>query len=87
VNVSMGLSFLRTSPDHGTAYDLAGTGRASADSMEASILLAASMAASRSGNAHAGRRAPRADHTNGSSAAKKRTTRRDSARTKTKARR
>ena len=44
VNVSMGLSFLRTSPDHGTAYDLAGTGRASADSMVASILLAASMA-------------------------------------------
>lgn len=45
VNVSMGLPFLRTSPDHGTAYDLAGSGRASADSMEASILLAASMAA------------------------------------------
>jgi 4-hydroxythreonine-4-phosphate dehydrogenase len=43
VNVSMGLPFLRTSPDHGTAYDLAGTGRASADSMQASILLAASM--------------------------------------------
>lgn len=43
VNVSMGLPFLRTSPDHGTAYDLAGTGRASADSMEAAILLAASM--------------------------------------------
>ncbi|MFN2427685.1 MAG: 4-hydroxythreonine-4-phosphate dehydrogenase PdxA [Candidatus Binatia bacterium] len=51
VNVSMGLSFLRTSPDHGTAYDLAGTGRASADSMEASILLAASMASSRRGAA------------------------------------
>lgn len=44
VNVSMGLPFLRTSPDHGTAYDLAGSGRASADSMVASILLAASMA-------------------------------------------
>jgi 4-hydroxythreonine-4-phosphate dehydrogenase len=44
VNVSMGLPFLRTSPDHGTAYDLAGTGKASADSMEASILLAAAMA-------------------------------------------
>lgn len=44
VNVSMGLPFLRTSPDHGTAYDLAGTGRASADSMEAAILLAAEMA-------------------------------------------
>ncbi len=43
VNVSMGLPFLRTSPDHGTAYDLAGSGRASADSMEAAILLAASM--------------------------------------------
>jgi 4-hydroxythreonine-4-phosphate dehydrogenase len=47
VNVSMGLPFLRTSPDHGTAYDLAGSGRASADSMEASILLAAAMARSR----------------------------------------
>jgi 4-hydroxythreonine-4-phosphate dehydrogenase len=47
VNVSMGLPFLRTSPDHGTAYDLAGSGRASADSMEASILLAAAMAAGR----------------------------------------
>lgn len=44
VNVSMGLPFLRTSPDHGTAYDLAGSGRASADSMEAAIVLAASMA-------------------------------------------
>jgi 4-hydroxythreonine-4-phosphate dehydrogenase len=44
VNVSMGLPFLRTSPDHGTAFDLAGSGRASADSMEAAILLAASMA-------------------------------------------
>ena len=49
VNVSMGLPFLRTSPDHGTAYDLAGTGKASADSMEASILLAAAMASKRSG--------------------------------------
>ncbi len=47
VNVSMGLPFLRTSPDHGTAYDLAGSGRASADSMEASILLAAAMATTR----------------------------------------
>lgn len=47
VNVSMGLSFLRTSPDHGTAYDLAGSGKASADSMEASILLAAAMAGNR----------------------------------------
>jgi 4-hydroxythreonine-4-phosphate dehydrogenase len=59
VNVSMGLSFLRTSPDHGTAYDLAGTGRASADSMEASILLAAEMAASRPAAKKSAGRTPR----------------------------
>ncbi len=44
VNISMGLPFLRTSPDHGTAYDLAGTGTASADSMAEAILAAATMA-------------------------------------------
>ena len=44
VNVSMGLPFIRTSPDHGTAYELAGTGRARADSMIEAILLAAEMA-------------------------------------------
>jgi 4-hydroxythreonine-4-phosphate dehydrogenase len=48
VNVSMGLPFIRTSPDHGTAYELAGTGRARADSMIEAILLAAEMAGSRS---------------------------------------
>jgi 4-hydroxythreonine-4-phosphate dehydrogenase len=48
VNVSMGLPFIRTSPDHGTAYELAGTGRARADSMVEAILLAAEMAGSRS---------------------------------------
>lgn len=47
VNVSMGLPFIRTSPDHGTAYELAGTGRARADSMIEAILLAAEMAGSR----------------------------------------
>ncbi|TFH24973.1 MAG: 4-hydroxythreonine-4-phosphate dehydrogenase PdxA [Myxococcales bacterium] len=44
VNISMGLPFVRTSPDHGTAFDLAGTGNASADSMTAAILAAAEMA-------------------------------------------
>ncbi len=44
VNVSMGLPLIRTSPDHGTAYELAGTGTASADSMSSAILLAADMA-------------------------------------------
>jgi 4-hydroxythreonine-4-phosphate dehydrogenase len=45
VNVSMGLPIIRTSPDHGTAYALAGTGRARADSMMEAIVLAANMAA------------------------------------------
>ena len=44
VNVSMGLPIIRTSPDHGTAYPLAGTGRARADSMAEAIVLAAKMA-------------------------------------------
>ncbi len=40
VNVTLGLSFLRTSPDHGTAYDIAGKGIASASSMIAAFDLA-----------------------------------------------
>jgi 4-hydroxythreonine-4-phosphate dehydrogenase len=43
VNVSMRLPFIRTSPDHGTAYEIAGTGKARADSMAESILVAAAM--------------------------------------------
>jgi 4-hydroxythreonine-4-phosphate dehydrogenase len=41
VNVTLGLPFIRTSPDHGTAFDLAGTGRARHSSMLAAIQLAA----------------------------------------------
>ncbi len=37
VNITLGLSFVRTSPDHGTAYDLAGTDRANPSSMIAAI--------------------------------------------------
>ncbi len=40
VNVTLGLPFIRTSPDHGTAYDIAGKGVARADSLLASIELA-----------------------------------------------
>ena len=40
VNTSLGLPFVRTSPDHGTGFDIAGKGRASARSMEAAIRLA-----------------------------------------------
>jgi 4-hydroxythreonine-4-phosphate dehydrogenase len=44
VNVSLGLPFVRTSPDHGTAMDIAGTGRADAGSMTAAIALAIDLA-------------------------------------------
>ncbi|HET9903539.1 MAG TPA: 4-hydroxythreonine-4-phosphate dehydrogenase PdxA [Xanthobacteraceae bacterium] len=40
VNVTLGLPFVRTSPDHGTAFDLAGTGRARPDSLAAALRLA-----------------------------------------------
>ena len=41
VNVTLGLPFPRTSPDHGTAFDLAGTGRADPSSMRRALELAA----------------------------------------------
>jgi len=44
VNITLGLPLIRTSVDHGTAYDLAGKGIASAASMKAAILTAANMA-------------------------------------------
>ncbi|MEM9012859.1 MAG: 4-hydroxythreonine-4-phosphate dehydrogenase PdxA [Pseudomonadota bacterium] len=47
VNVTLGLPFVRTSPDHGTAYDIAGQGCADPASMIAAVRLAAEMAARR----------------------------------------
>ena len=47
VNVTMGLPFVRTSPDHGTAFDIAGTGKADASSMCAAIELALDLAGRR----------------------------------------
>jgi 4-hydroxythreonine-4-phosphate dehydrogenase len=44
VNVTLGLPFVRTSPDHGTAMDIAGTGAADPSSMEAAIQLAIRLA-------------------------------------------
>ena len=41
VNVTLGLPFIRTSPGHGTAYDIAGKGRAHPGPMIEAILLAA----------------------------------------------
>jgi 4-hydroxythreonine-4-phosphate dehydrogenase len=43
VNTTLGLPYPRTSPDHGTAFDLAGTGRANHQSMLAAITLAAEL--------------------------------------------
>jgi 4-hydroxythreonine-4-phosphate dehydrogenase len=45
VNVTLGLPFIRTSPDHGTAFDIAGTGKANPSSLVAALRLAARMAA------------------------------------------
>ncbi len=45
VNVTLGLPFIRTSPDHGTALGLAGTGKANPSSLIAALKLASSMAA------------------------------------------
>jgi 4-hydroxythreonine-4-phosphate dehydrogenase len=45
VNVTLGLPFIRTSPDHGTAFDIAGTGRADPSSLIAALALAARLSA------------------------------------------
>ena len=47
VNVTLGLPFIRTSPDHGTAFDIAGKGIADAGSMRASLELAVQLATAR----------------------------------------
>ena len=46
VNVTLGLPIVRTSVDHGTAFDIAGKGVADAESMIAAVLLAARLARS-----------------------------------------
>jgi 4-hydroxythreonine-4-phosphate dehydrogenase len=55
VNVTLGIPFPRTSPDHGTALDIAGRGLASAGSMEAALLLCAKIAGLLSGSDRATR--------------------------------
>ena len=47
VNVTLGLPFVRTSPDHGTAYELAGTGKARPDSFLSAVRLAAELVKNR----------------------------------------
>ena len=43
VNITLGLAFIRTSPDHGTALDIAGTGKADPSSLAAALRLAAEL--------------------------------------------
>jgi 4-hydroxythreonine-4-phosphate dehydrogenase len=43
VNVTLGLPFVRTSPDHGTAFDIVGTGRADSSSMQAALRMASQL--------------------------------------------
>ena len=45
VNITLGLDFVRTSPDHGTGLDIAGSGTARPDSLMAAIKMARKMAA------------------------------------------
>jgi 4-hydroxythreonine-4-phosphate dehydrogenase len=52
VNVTLGLPFVRTSPDHGTAFDIAGQGVADPTSLIAALRLAASMARAPPDGAH-----------------------------------
>jgi 4-hydroxythreonine-4-phosphate dehydrogenase len=47
VNITLGLPIVRTSPDHGTALELAGTGRASETSLMAALRMAGDIAANR----------------------------------------
>ena len=48
VNITLGLPFVRTSPDHGTAFDLAGSGRANPESLMAALVEAERIARNRS---------------------------------------
>jgi len=47
VNITLGLPFIRTSVDHGTALDLAGTGKAEAGSLVVAVKLADELAKSK----------------------------------------
>ena len=50
VNITLGLPFVRTSPDHGTAFDIAGKGLARPDSLIAALKMAHRLSSSTPGN-------------------------------------
>jgi 4-hydroxythreonine-4-phosphate dehydrogenase len=49
VNVTLGLPFVRTSPDHGTAFDIAGSGKADPSSLAAAVRMARQLVAGGAG--------------------------------------
>ena len=51
VNITLGLPFIRTSPDHGTAFDIAGTGAANPSSTIEALRMARTMAQARAAKA------------------------------------
>ena len=51
VNVTLGRDFVRTSPDHGTAFDIAGRGIADPSSLIAALVMARDLGARRTGQA------------------------------------
>ncbi|HHL20721.1 MAG TPA: 4-hydroxythreonine-4-phosphate dehydrogenase PdxA, partial [Aliiroseovarius sp.] len=59
VNVTLGLPFVRSSPDHGTAFDLAGSDRADPASLIAALTMARQMAEARAATGNATRDVPR----------------------------
>lgn len=62
VNTTLGLPFIRTSPDHGTAFDIAGQGIADATSMKAAIHLAIQLSSRRQQSVKLGASASRLDN-------------------------
>jgi 4-hydroxythreonine-4-phosphate dehydrogenase len=49
VNVTLGLAFIRTSPDHGTAFDIAGSGKADPSNLAAALRMAAELGRNEAG--------------------------------------
>jgi 4-hydroxythreonine-4-phosphate dehydrogenase len=70
VNVTLGLPFVRTSVDHGTAFDRVGRGRASAASLVAAVEVAAAMAARRSAHSSLNAARPPSDLSEGTTGAR-----------------
>jgi 4-hydroxythreonine-4-phosphate dehydrogenase len=61
VNITLGLPIIRTSPDHGTAFDIVGRNKANPGSMRAAIELAINLAVKKQNRLESTRRSAQAD--------------------------